>query len=107
MSRSRPELLFESALLALQRFDNGKSEYHPLNVLKPSVEICQALTILALQQHGVAESASAALLCGMASAMAIELSLYKAMSSESDPTQGQVCSRLWWNIFLLDKMMAC
>ena len=102
-----PAHLFESALMALQRPANGQGATHPLHLLKPSVASCQALTILALQQHGVAESASAALLCSLAAAMAVELRLHRAMPPQSDSTEIQVRSRLWWNIFVLDKMIAC
>lgn len=103
-----PALLFEAALLALQRFgSDGENNFHPLNLLKPSIETCQALTILALQQHGVAESTCAILLCGLASAMAVELRLHQAGGSGTDPVQVQICSRLWWNLFVLDKMLSC
>lgn len=102
-----PAHLFQSGLMALQRPGNGQGALHPLYLLQPSIESCQTLTILALQQHGVAETTSAALLCGLASAMAIELRLHRAMAPQSDPTEVQIRSRLWWNIFVLDKMMAC
>ncbi|KAH8594961.1 fungal-specific transcription factor domain-containing protein [Bisporella sp. PMI_857] len=95
-----PQQSFEAALAALQQTG-------PLNLLKPSIDACQALTILALQQHGVAEDASAALLCSLASSMAIELKLHRATTASSDATDTQVRSRLWWNIYVLDKMLAC
>jgi len=93
-----PQQSFDAALQALQ---------HSGLLLKPSIETCQALTILALEQHGIAESSPAALLCSLASSMAIELKLHRAMSSSADPTDVQIRSRLWWNIYVLDKMMAC
>jgi len=101
-----PSLLFQAALLALGNDHTGNG-FHPLKFLKPSIEACQALTILALQQHGVAESESAALLCSLAAGMAIELRLHREVKSDSASIDNQVRSRLWWNIFVLEKMMAC
>lgn len=103
-----PSQLFESSLMLLQRPANGNtSALHPLHLLKPSIESCQTLTILALQQHGVAESHSAALLLGLAASMATELRLHRAMGPGADPMEVQIRARLWWNIYVLDKMMAC
>ena len=100
-----PSLLFQAALLALGNDHTGDG-FHPLKFLKPSIESCQALAILALQQHGVAESGSAAVLCSLASGMAIELRLHREMKTNSAPIDAQVRSRLWWNIFILDKMIS-
>jgi hypothetical protein len=100
-----PSLLFQAALLALGNDHTGDG-FHPLKFLKPSLESCQALTILALQQHGVAESESAALLCSLASGMAIELRLHREMKPSSASIDSQVRSRLWWNIYVLDKMIS-
>jgi hypothetical protein len=100
-----PSLLFQAALLALGNDHTGDG-FHPLKFLKPSIESCQALAILALQQHGVAESESAAVLCSLASGMAIELRLHREMKTASAPIDAQVRSRLWWNIFVLDKMIS-
>ena len=47
------------------------------------------------------------MLCNLASGMAIELELHKATGDDVDPTFAQVSSRLWWNLFVLDKMIAC
>ena len=107
-----PSLLFEAALLSIQRNGNtGTATHptnsHPLHLLRPSVENCQALTLLALQQHGCAEPSNAFMLCSLASAMAIELDLHKAKGVDADPTFIQITSRLWWNLFVLDKMIAC
>lgn len=107
-----PSLFFEAALLSIQRSADGSrpdraNYFHPLHLLRPSLENCQALTILALQQHGFAEPANAFMLCSLASAMAIELELHKAKMVEKDAIQAQVESRLWWNVFVLDKMIAC
>jgi len=103
MDTPPPSMLFENAIVALQKFEGGCPS---LNLLKPSLETCQTLTILALQQHSAAESSSAALLCSLASSMAIELRIHRA-TNVNDPTEIQIRSRLWWNIFVLDKMIAC
>jgi len=95
-----PQQIFEAALAALQ-------QQGPLNLLKTSIENCQALAILALQQHGVSEDTSAAMLCSLAASMALELRIHRSMPLGSDPSEVQIRSRLWWNIFVLDKMMAC
>ncbi|KAG9246724.1 fungal-specific transcription factor domain-containing protein [Calycina marina] len=95
-----PQLVFEAALGVLQ-------QHGPLNFLKPSYDNCQALAILSLQQHGVSEDTSAALLCSLASSMALELRIHRALPPGADATDVQIRSRLWWNIFVLDKMMAC
>lgn len=100
-----PSLLFQAALLALGNDHTGDG-FHPLKFLKPSIESCQALAILALQQHGVAESASSAVLCSLAAGMAIELRLHREMKTTSAPIDSQVRSRLWWNIFILDKLVS-
>lgn len=100
-----PSLLFQAALLALGNDHTGDG-FHPLKFLKPSIESCQALTILALQQHGVAESESASVLCSLACGMAIELRLHREMKPNSAPIDVQVRSRLWWNIFVLEKMIS-
>lgn len=104
-----PALLFESALLSMQRRGSGEeplsSQFHPLNMLKPSIESCQALVILALQQHGLSEASNAAILCSIAAGMAIDLRLNEEMPANTDHTTTQVASRLWWNLFILDKML--
>jgi hypothetical protein len=107
-----PSLFFEAALLSIQRNATGgnptrPNDFHPLHLLRPSVENCQALTILALQQHGYAERSNAFMLCSLASAMAIELDLHKSKSADEDPVFAQIASRIWWNLFVLDKMIAC
>jgi hypothetical protein len=85
----------------------GEGERQQLSsVLTPSVTNCQVLTILSLQQHGTAEYSRAAILCGLASAMAIEMRLHRAWESD-DPIKGEVHSRLWWNLYVLEKMISC
>ena len=100
-----PRLFFEEALDLLQQSCERESPPSPLNALKPSIPACQVLVILALQQHGLAEYSTAAMLCGLASAMAIEMRLHRSYGSD-DPVQTEVRSRLWWNLFILEKMMA-
>ncbi len=100
----KPWEFFEEALQILQRSDDGKKM--PLaNAFTPSDTTCQVLVILSLQQHGVAEYSRAATLCGLASAMAIELHLHRPPEG-GDQIQVQVRSRLWWNLYILEKMMS-
>jgi hypothetical protein len=75
--------------------------------LQPSITNCQALTLLALQQHGVAEFPSAGVFFffSLAAAMAVDLPLHRKIWSDNGAQQ-EVASRLWWNIFVLDKMLA-
>ena len=100
-----------AALLALQKKENGESRmsavFHPLNFIRPSIESCQTLVILALQQHGLGEASNAAMLCNIAAGMAIELRLNEAGPPEADYINVQVTSRLWWNLYVLDKVLAC
>lgn len=74
-------------------------------MLAPSIESVQALVILALQQHGLGEASNAAILCSIAAGMAIDLRLNEAQPADSDHTTREVASRLWWNLFILDKML--
>lgn len=81
--------------------------FHPLNFIRPTIESCQTLVILALQQHGLGEASNAAMLCNIAAGMAIELRLNEAKPLEADYVDIQVASRLWWNVYVLDKVLAC
>jgi hypothetical protein len=104
-----PLLLFEAALLSMQRTGGDQaqnmSQFHPLHFLRPSVQSCQALVILALQQHGIGEVSNAAILCSLAAGMAIQLRLNETPPTDVDQTTRQIASRLWWNLFILDKML--
>jgi hypothetical protein len=80
--------------------------FHPLNFIRPSIESCQTLVILALQQHGLGEASNAAMLCNIAAGMAIELRLNEAGPLTADYIEIQVNSRLWWNLYVLDKVLA-
>lgn len=102
---------FKAATLAIQSgrtSDNDDlNSLYPVQLLQSSVEICQALTILALQQQALGDSVNAYRLCSRAATMAIDLKLHKPSPSNTDPTDSQVKSRLWWNIYVLDKVIAC
>ncbi|QSZ37576.1 hypothetical protein DSL72_008674 [Monilinia vaccinii-corymbosi] len=103
-SSADPQFYFEEALNLLQSSNDG-NEKTPKYAFTPSIVNCQTLTILALQQHGVAEYSQAAVLCGIASSMAIELRLHRP--HESDGPQREIRHRLWWNLFVLEKMISC
>lgn len=100
-----PVQFFEEALNLLQTTKTQGAKYGMVNALAPSITNCQVLTILSLQQHGVAEYSRAAILCGLASAMAIELRIHRPCESE-DPIQREIQSRLWWNLYILETMMS-
>lgn len=104
-------VFFEAALLALQKKEGGQSRtssaFHPLNFIRPSIEGCQTLVILALQQHGLGEASNAFMLCNTASGMALELRLNEAQPPDTDYITTQIASRLWWNLYVLDKVLAC
>lgn len=101
---AEPHFYFEEALNLLQR-SNDSNDKTLKNALTPSIVNCQTLTILALQQHGVAEYSRAAVFCGLASSMATELRLHRP--HESDGPQREIRYRLWWNLFILEKMISC
>lgn len=99
-----PEEFLDDALHALQAGADGR-EGQMINALTPSITACQVLTILSLQQHGVAEFARAATLSSLASGMAIDLRLHRH-SEADDAIQAEIKSRLWWNLYILDKLIA-
>lgn len=99
-----PKQFLQEALDILQQ-GSGDKEPQMINALSPSITACQVLTILTLQQHGVAEYAQAAILCSLAAGMAIDLRLHRQSDSD-DPIQVEVKSRLWWNLYVLDKMIS-
>jgi hypothetical protein len=96
---------FHAAILEIQRDGTTGSDFNAVSIFKPSIPNCQVLTILALQQHGVAEFARAGILCSLAAAMAVELRINRNIWAH-DEVEKEVASRLWWNIFILDKMLA-
>ncbi|RFU27423.1 hypothetical protein B7463_g8922, partial [Scytalidium lignicola] len=99
-----PRLFFEEALELLQ-CGTGEEDTKPINMLKPTITHCQVLTLLALQQHGVAEYSRAGILASLAVSMAIEMRLHRAPKT-SDSVQNEIHSRLWWNIFIVEKMLS-
>lgn len=99
-----PATLFEVAIESLQLGDKEGSLCRMTNYLEPTITRCQCLVILALQQHGLAEFSRAAVLMSMASAMAVDLRIHRATPT-ADTFQVEVQSRLWWNIFVLEKMI--
>lgn len=100
-----PVQFFEETLNLLQSTKDPSTKYGMVNALVPSITNCQVLTILSLQQHGVAEYSRAAILCSLASAMAIELRINRPCDSE-DTIQREIQSRLWWNLYVLENMMS-
>ena len=102
---SEPRIFFEEAMCLLHEGDKESEPHRLTKALQPSILNCQVLTILALQQHGVAEYSRAAILCSLASSMAIELRLHRPDTS-GDSIQGEVRSRLWWNLYILEKMLS-
>lgn len=101
----KASMFYHAALRELQRSESGGDDFTMATALQPSIANCQTLTILALQQHGVAEFPSAGVLCGLAAAMAVDLRIHRNIWSDNG-IQQEVASRLWWNIFILDKMLA-
>ncbi|KAK6612679.1 Nitrogen assimilation transcription factor nit-4-like protein 9 [Botrytis cinerea] len=104
MGSEEPRFYFEESLNLLQR-SNDTSDKSLKNAFTPSIVNCQTLTILSLQQHGVAEYSRAAIFCGLASSMAIELRLHRP--HEAHGPQCEIRYRLWWNLFILEKMISC
>jgi len=100
-----PRQFFEQAIDLLHKGNAGNGTSGPLSALAPSILNCQVLTILSLQQHGIAEYSLASALCGIASSMAIELRLHRPDTS-GDPINSEIRSRLWWNLYILEKTMA-
>jgi hypothetical protein len=101
-----PRDFFEEALELLQTGNGESGLQRPVNAFNPSITACQVLAILLLQQHGLAEYSRAGMLLGLASAMAIEMRIHRACDS-IDPVEAEVRSRLWWNLFILEKMLSC
>lgn len=100
-----PQVFLEEALNLIQQAPGEDRSRRMLNALVPSISTCQVLVILALQQHGVAEYSRAAMLCSLASAMAIELQLHRVYEP-NEPVEREIRSRLWWNLYILEKMIS-
>jgi hypothetical protein len=96
---------FDEALRTLR--DPGPSQSsQSLVEVKSSITNCQVYTILALQQHGIGALSSAGTLCAIASSMATDLSLHRKSEGHGH-IEAQVKSRLWWTIYVLEKMLSC
>lgn len=100
-----PTVFFEEALGVIGQGAGSDSTHAPTKIFAPSITNCQVLVILALQQHGVAEYSRAAMLIGLASAMAIELKLHRVYET-NNLVEREIRSRLWWNLYILEKMMS-
>jgi hypothetical protein len=96
---------FTHALMALERQEAGRKN-RSIFAAKPSILQCQVFTILALQQHSIAAYSQAGTLCGVAATMAIELQLHR--KSDTDNYMDiEIKSRLWWSVYVLEKMLSC
>ncbi|TVY81517.1 putative transcriptional regulatory protein [Lachnellula suecica] len=100
-----PSEFFERAFTMLGEGNRSDREHLSMNAFVPSITNIQVLVILALQQHSVAEYSRAALLIGLSVTMAIELRIHRAYEPD-DPVEQEVRSRLWWNLYILEKMMS-
>jgi hypothetical protein len=96
---------FTHALMALEKQEAGRKS-RSIFAAKPSILQCQVFTILALQQHSIAAYSQAGTLCGVAATMAIELQLHR--KSDTDNYMDiEIKSRLWWSVYVLEKMLSC
>jgi hypothetical protein len=96
---------FKQSLKLLSDTEDDPTSQHILET-KPTILHCQTLTILALQQHGIAAFSQAGTLCGVAAAMAIDLQLHRIFAIGAS-IEVEIRSRLWWNIYVLEKMFFC
>ncbi|KEF54488.1 uncharacterized protein A1O9_09655 [Exophiala aquamarina CBS 119918] len=107
----KPWAFYKAAMLAQQiegtPDKNDLDRLRPFQLLRSSVASCQTFTILALQLRALGESAHAYTIFSRAAAMAFNLNLHKQSPLETDSTEVQVRSRLWSNMYILDKMLAC
>lgn len=105
-SHGNPDEFITAALRELGRLgSNDNRSSSSLNLFEPSITACQTLTILSLQQHGAGKFSRAGALCGLAASMALDLGLHLPYP-ENDPIEVEVKSRLWWNLFVLEKMIS-
>jgi hypothetical protein len=96
---------FAQALIALEKQEDGRKSRSIFST-KPSILQCQVFTILALQQHSIAAYSQAGTLCGVAATMAIDLQLHR--KSDTDNYMDiEIKSRLWWSVYVLEKMLSC
>ncbi|KAE9367145.1 hypothetical protein N431DRAFT_548759 [Stipitochalara longipes BDJ] len=96
---------FFKQALKLASKDEHVETSEELLATKPTILRCQVFTILALQQHSIAAFSQAGILCSVAAAMAIDLQLHRR-SEASTSVEVEVNSRLWWSIYVLEKMLS-
>ena len=96
---------FFKQALKLASEDELTETSEELLATKPTILRCQVFTILALQQHSIAAFSQAGVLCGVAAAMAIDLQLHRK-SERGTAIEGEIKSRLWWSIYVLEKMLS-
>lgn len=102
-----PRSFAEEAIDLLLQGTRGTTEpgLSGFSTIEPSILSCQVLTLLSLQHHGAADYSRAGVLCGLASTMAIELKLHRP-DITGDSNSRETRSRLWWNLFILEKNIA-
>ena len=103
-SEKNQNYLVEAALRELG-CDQHSSDFTFRTALEPSIASCQTLALLALQQHGAGQFSRAGILCSLAASMALELRLHLD-NPDDNPVAKEISSRLWWNIFVLEKMIS-
>lgn len=70
------------------------------------IDIIQALMILSLRQTGVGDKRSAFTYAGRAATMALNLGLHLAPTTQSEAGDCELRSRVFWNVYVLDKILA-
>lgn len=70
------------------------------------IDIIQALMILSLRQTGVGDKRSAFTYAGRAATMALNLGLHLAPTTHSEAGECELRSRVYWNVYVLDKILA-
>lgn len=96
---------FLEALRSLREYESPNGN-QSIFAIQPTIIHCQVLTILALQQHGIAAFSQAGMLCAVAVSMAIDLRLH--IESVTDTyIEAQTKSRVWWSVYVLEKMLSC
>jgi hypothetical protein len=100
----KSQLLFAKSLHELRQSE--EAECPSIFASKPSILHCQVLTLLALQQHSIAAFSQAGTLLSAAASMAIEQRLHRWSDSKTY-VEIQIRSRLWWSIYVLEKMLSC
>ncbi|KAH8587348.1 fungal-specific transcription factor domain-containing protein [Bisporella sp. PMI_857] len=105
LKHDQAQQYFDEALSALKDTEASHKSKSLVEV-KSSILHCQVYTILALQQHSIGAFSQAGILCAVAVSMAIDQSLHR-ISDVDNHAEAQVKSRLWWTIYVLEKMLSC